>query len=280
MLNNRGAAIALLIVLSLPLWGALVASQQPQSPHPHSNNSAQGAAKNQEAPDKKVNPSTGSYLQKYSAYCAAKPTQENDKWRHDFWCEFKVTDLVIAVFAVVLAVVTGGLILVGICQIRLARDEFISSHRPKLVVRNVHIIREFKEEWPVGSPLGVNFEIANVGGTPTHIVGTEMSIAFIAGGLLPSPRNPRQGQYAMPGWENFEIKPGALVQQWYGSPEAVFKAEHFTRFHSNYHGLFFVGHILYEDRSEIVRRTSFCRRFDGERAFWRKAEYYDYEHQD
>jgi hypothetical protein len=35
--------------------------------------------------------------------------QDNERWTHDFWCEYIVTDFVIAAFTVALVVVTGGL---------------------------------------------------------------------------------------------------------------------------------------------------------------------------
>jgi hypothetical protein len=84
-----------------------------------------------------------SYWQEFSSYCAAKH-QENDQWHHDFLCEFKVTDLVIAAFSValvaatlLLAIVTLGLMIGGKRQIRLARDEFISSNRPRIRLKHI-----------------------------------------------------------------------------------------------------------------------------------------------
>jgi hypothetical protein len=276
----RKATFALLACLLIAFgWQVWSASQQSQTPQNHSDKGHQGAAKNKNSANEEANPSSRSYLQKYSAYCAAKTIQENDKWRHDFWCEFKVTDLVIAIFAVVLAIVTAGLIIVGICQIRLARDEFIFAYRPKIVVRNVHISPDVVSHRIIGERLGVDFEIANIGGTSAVIVGTAMSINFLNIGILPMPRSPRPGKYAMPGWAGFEIAPGAFIQQWYGNPEVCYRADDLQN-NPAFHGLFFVGHILYKDRSGIVRRTSFCRRFAQDRGYWPVASAYDYEHAD
>jgi hypothetical protein len=58
------------------------------------------------------------FLQRISGYCAVKPTNETDKWQHDFWCEIKSTDVIIATFTVLLVGVKGGLIIVGLWQIR------------------------------------------------------------------------------------------------------------------------------------------------------------------
>jgi hypothetical protein len=90
-------------------------SQQPQSPHPHANQSAERPNHDKGSAEGKGDIALGSYLQKYSTYCAAKPDNENEKWHHDFWCEFKVTDFVIAAFTAILATATISLIVVGIC---------------------------------------------------------------------------------------------------------------------------------------------------------------------
>jgi hypothetical protein len=138
---QNAIVIALFACIGLALDGG-TASQQPKSPEPHTNDSAERPRENENRANANSNITSGFYLQKYSTYCAAEPANEDDKWHHDFWCEFKITDAIIATFTVILAIVTAGLIIVGICQTRqiaktiaLARDEFNATHRPKLRVR-------------------------------------------------------------------------------------------------------------------------------------------------
>jgi len=189
-------------------------------------------------------------------------------------------NLGLMVFTGLLFVATAGLGIMNFYQLRLARAEFISTHRPKIVVRNVHIPREYKKGWPIGSHVGVAYDLVNVGDTPATIVGTIMEIRLLNNaGLLTNIRPARKGDSAMPGLVNFRMEVGANLTQWFGNPEALYDGNHFLTYPAA-DGLFFQGHILYEDDNGILRRTSFCRRFDGQRGFWRKAEYYDYEQED
>jgi hypothetical protein len=93
-----------------------------------------------------------------------------------------------------MGIATLGLYASGQDQIRLAREEFLSTHRPKLVIRNVHIVREHIAGWPVGSSFGVRYDLVNVGDTPATIVGTTMEIQLVTSTLLaPSPSAERGG---------------------------------------------------------------------------------------
>ena len=120
------------------------------------------------------------YLQKYSTYCAAKPAHENDKWQHDFWCDFKFTDFIMAAFTVALVFVTGGLIVVGIFQnrqlsrqIKLAREEFISTHRPRLIVRQFQV-----DPVVAGQPITVHLAMINIGDTDAlpNLIACEVAL--------------------------------------------------------------------------------------------------------
>ena len=52
-------------------------------------------------------------LQKASNYCTTDSSQKQDKWLQDFFCGIKITDVVIAIFSILLVFVTIGLVLVG-----------------------------------------------------------------------------------------------------------------------------------------------------------------------
>lgn len=68
------------------------------------------------------------YMEKYAQYCDAEPADRNSKWLHHTACE-KSTEIVIAIFTVVLAVFTGCLIGVGIFQWRVTREAMIAGGR-------------------------------------------------------------------------------------------------------------------------------------------------------
>ncbi len=46
-------------------------------------------------------------------YCAWPPSEEKEEWAHSYICEVKITDTYLAVFSLLLVIVTGGLIYVG-----------------------------------------------------------------------------------------------------------------------------------------------------------------------
>ena len=52
-------------------------------------------------------------LQKASNYCTTDSAQKQDKWLQEFFCGVKTTDVVIAIFSILLVFVTIGLVLVG-----------------------------------------------------------------------------------------------------------------------------------------------------------------------
>jgi hypothetical protein len=164
-------------------------------------------------------------------------------------------------------------------QLKLAREEFISTHRPQIIVRNVHIVRDTASQALAGSHLGVEFEMANIGGTRATIVASSMSLDFLDGGWLRTLQFPKIGEHAMRTWKDFVLEPGTFIVQWYGSPEAIFQDHHFLIYPQG-SGLFFNGHILYQDEINQIRRTSFCRRFDHTRGYWPPAIYYDQDHAD
>jgi hypothetical protein len=56
------------------------------------------------------------YFQRYAAFCETKPTIENEKWLHNFWCEIKIGEAIIAAFTILLVIVTACLVAVGFVQ--------------------------------------------------------------------------------------------------------------------------------------------------------------------
>lgn len=60
-------------------------------------------------------------LQKTSTYCTSERANKQDKWLQEFVCDIKITDVVIAIFSVLLVGVTIGLVLVGYIQARRMR---------------------------------------------------------------------------------------------------------------------------------------------------------------
>jgi hypothetical protein len=79
-------------------------------------------------------------------------------------------EAVTGVFTVILAIFTGRLWfstekLWGVTNdsVQLARDEFISSHRPRMRLKHMWLTHD--TNWRVGGPLEVNLDIVNIGNT-------------------------------------------------------------------------------------------------------------------
>jgi hypothetical protein len=261
MLKNHGAALALVMLFSVSGYGIWTASQQSQSPQPHTNDRAERPGENENRTNANSDIATASYLQKYSAYCDAEPEKKDDKWRHEFWCEFKITDAIIAIFTVILPIVTAGLIFVGICQTRqvaktiaLGRDEFNATHRPKLRVRVM------KPPLTDDKVFTIHYTVFNIGerlAIPKHHEimwyvqpATETSV-ITESHSFPCP----------------ELKPG----------QSEMKKIHITDFSRSYDlfaGAEFKirGIIKYEDNDGIMRRTGFLRTYNAVLRCFRASE--------
>ena len=89
--KSRSRADACDVVIRIWLWSmdSITTILEPQ---PHTNERAERPSENENRAKDNSGITYSAYLQKYSAYCATEPEQKDDKWRHEFWCEFKITD--------------------------------------------------------------------------------------------------------------------------------------------------------------------------------------------
>ena len=254
--------MALVTLFSVSSYGVWTASQHPQSPQPHTNERGERAGENEKRAKNNSGIAFSAYLQKYSAYCATEPEQKDDKWGHDFLCEFKITDAIIAAFTVILAIVTAGLIIVGICQTRqvaktiaLARDEFNATHRPKLRVRVM------KPPSTDGKIFTIHYTIVNIGerlAIPKHHEimwyvqpASDETSVITERRLLPC----------------LELKPGQSVSE-------KIHITDFSRSFDLFAGAEFKirGIIRYEDDVGIMRRTGFLRTYNAVLRCFRASE--------
>jgi hypothetical protein len=254
MLKNRVPAFALVTLFFVSGYGVWTASQQPQSPQPHTNEPAERPGENENRAKSKSGITYSIYLQKYSAYCATEPEQKDDKWRREFLCEFKITDAIIAFFTFVLAIVTAGLIIVGICQTRqvaktiaLAREEFNAAHRPKLRVRVM------KPPSADSKIFTIHYTVVNIGerlAIPKH-----HKITWYVQPKIDEPSVITESR-SLP---YHKLKPG----------QSASEKIHITDFSRSFDlfagGEFKIqGIITYEDEDGIMRRTGFLRTYNAE----------------
>jgi hypothetical protein len=144
---------------------------------------------------------------------------------------------------------TLGLYVAGDRQFKLARDEFISTHRPQIRIKHV---------WMIGGDISrdepITVRIVCVNHGTTDAVITEFGIQYrvvAAGRSLPPDHNipPIRGR--------FQLLPGISLQL----PDfssAITKEEHFA-IRNLQARLYCIGFLHYLDGASRLRTTAFCR---------------------
>jgi hypothetical protein len=181
----------------------------------------------------------------------------------------------ISLFTLVLALFTWRLIVVGRDQhtaamraLKLAQDEFISTHRPRLVVRNVY------SYWTVGmdgQDISVSYSISNTGDTTAHIIAmttycewfSDKSAVVLP--VAPIPPVVTKGPTINGGQTIPFATTTDIVWEFNKMRTATDQADERDRMGAvlgDGTGLYFVGHIVYVDDRDVRRNTVFRRRYD------------------
>jgi len=146
-------------------------------------------------------------------------------------------------------------------SVDLARKEFISSHRPRLIVRNVTIKPPYVEGIPyaLGKPLQIEWAVVNTGDTPSKIVSGNASLLVID--HLFDARTPYSDE--PDNMKGITLAPGGAYTFIMQDDRIVF--ENPSKWHCIINKekiLYFYGFITYQDDIGIERRTAFCRKYD------------------
>jgi hypothetical protein len=151
-------------------------------------------------------------------------------------------------------------------SIELGRKEFISTHRPKIVVFDFQFFGEHNK------PQKIAFRFSNAGATKALVTGTAIE-------LLKEDRN------TPPGGVDLKLRtvnppvevPSGHVGLRISDDSFGAGDEYFASFRDA-GTLFCVGYVAYTDEIGTSRRTGFCRRFDTESHRWLRVEDDDYEY--
>lgn len=174
---------------------------------------------------------------------------------------------------VVATIVLGG---IGAYQgwqlrktVRLARDEFNATHRPRIRVRRVALERDKEKR--------VSYVVANVGDSPAYITGGMANLVYrprilglpnlqkIEGITINSETLGPGGQH------NFYIVREEVMQEFQSEHQLVHPDNH-TR------TLYCYGFIKYTDDLGAIRETGFCRAFKSDNFV--RTDNADYEYED
>ena len=140
----------------------------------------------------------------------------------------------------------------------LARQEFLTTHRPKIRVRRVAL-----EEAPLTMAISIRYEIVNIGTRPAHI------FAGIAQIVWQNPQDRPLPPFADPldthlyNVRGATIEPGARNSEIVAASDEVGSNFQFARAVPNSGNLYFLGFIKYRDDLDTVRETAFCRRLEA-----------------
>ncbi len=160
--------------------------------------------------------------------------------------------------------------------LKVARDEFTSSHRPRIILRDVHLL-------PTEQGHEIIFMLVNTGGTPATIVESWIIIEFIQPG---NPiRNPRSyghndlGRIVFAAGEmkdlTYQAPPDVGLHIAFRSAAGAASIDQSKAWH-----LDFAGAILYSDDAGNCRRSVFRRRWDFNRQAFCRVDDPDQEYAD
>jgi hypothetical protein len=151
---------------------------------------------------------------------------------------------------------------------KLARDEFVATHRPKIIVHGMDA--KLAGE---GELRHVNFRYVNAGDTDAFVTSIASHILWTKHSMVPAGIELKRHEV---------IKDPILLPSGKNGFAITSDEVNFvTLVRSGRAGhdiAFCVGVVVYRDTNGVERRTGFCRRYDSDRERWLKVEDQDYEY--
>lgn len=191
----------------------------------------------------------------------------------------------VAIFTFFLTVATIALAAISLRQIKLGRDEFIATHRPRIFVQTVSITENGKsveryasEDRAKTTPCEGIITVSNGGDSAAFIVEWQSIVYLQLSGAVfrppldvaavqrPKPNSPGISPGVIESIKHFQVSP--TDRDWRQYQQGVG------------HRMFFIGRISYEGPDKIRRRTGFCREWDkalGE-GRWKTVKDSEYEY--
>ena len=164
-------------------------------------------------------------------------------------------------------------------QIQLAREEFISSHRPKIILRSITIEPPSHSALPIeeGKPIKIQGAVVNVGDTPTEIVDSNLTI--LVGGTMFHARTPFGS--TSNNLNDIKLVPGGAYTFWITADHIDFtNSSQIASLNRHEKIIYFFGFIMYRDGIGNIRRTAFCRKYIPETECFDIVDNPDYEYTD
>jgi len=180
---------------------------------------------------------------------------------------------VLACFTGILAIATIGLGTGTYFQVKLARQEFLSTHRPKIRIKHVWLMNAFWYDVPVN----VRVVCVNVGTTDAQLVDYGVDFLIIRRGRSLPPDH----QFAFRRVISTVLKAG--ISGPFPDLDYILTEADEIDVRNNAADFYCVGYLHYMDSAGRIRTTAFCRRLvlEGQRSgHFVKVEHPDYEYED
>ena len=207
------------------------------------------------------------------SYYAEEREGEKEDWMHRFWCDTKIGEFIIAIFTIVLAGFTGALWFstnrlykATTDAVTLAREEFVATHRPRIIVYGMEVSLPGDDK-----PRHIHFRYVNTGDTDASVTFIESRVVYAKAMVVPAGIELRR--------HDVITQPILVRSGENGFAITLDGAGFLNLVRSGKDGIVFcVGIIAYRDSNDIERRTGFCRWFDSQAERWKKLEDDDYEY--
>jgi hypothetical protein len=182
--------------------------------------------------------------------------------RYNWW--LTLFTAILAVATVGLGGATVGLFFAGRNQLHLARDEFLSTHRPRMRLKAIWLAsadgQTSDPELRVNEPLVVRLDVVYFGNTKAFIARLNLASVFVQrGGQLP--QRPPYNEPTARGLDfhpPFELNRGVTFTQPI-SDGHILDALELNAVYQGNQILYFVGTIDYRDSIGNPMQTAFCR---------------------
>lgn len=159
------------------------------------------------------------------------------------------------------------------------KKEFLASHRPRFIVRNVTMKPQSHPSLPVepGKPLQIEWVVVNVGATPAAII--EGNATRLIGGKSFEARTPYSPERNH--MKGISLTPGEAYTFVLTADEIDFQnVGKMSTIRDGEQIIYFFGFLVYIDNIGIKRRTAFCRKYDYRAERFTIVEDPDYEYKD
>ena len=148
--------------------------------------------------------------------------------------------------------------------LKLAKDEFFATHRPKIIVRNLQLV---DRDLPVGKPIDVIFLAINIGESVGRLVEVRSATLVLPHGQI----LPTDLSFPFAETLDFEILSGRRELVPANGGGAPREGEP-MQIHGGERDLYCIGTLAYEDTIGIRRETGFCRRYVPRADRWEITE--------